>query len=182
MQILCASGALMSIYTLGDTISRAKGLVYAKLLRNSIHAVIVVAGSFLGVPFGIEGVAVACAASALAMFIMVMQLGKEIVDGSWHDIFKAHLPGVLMGALIAAVSSLVLVVAGLHNLPALPVLLALSVGFISTYFAALAFLPARLHGDIPEFVLNQCSSFLPPWFVDMLSKRWQMPVAGQVRS
>ncbi len=182
LQILCVSAALMSVYTLGDTISRAKGLVYAKLLRNGVHALIVITGSMLALPYGIEGMAVAAAIAAVAMYVMVMQLGKKIVDGSWRDVLRSHVPGALMGIVTAGVCSLGLSVAHLFNLPDLWALLILTVCFLSAYIFVFPILPPGCLGDIPKFLIDNCSSSLPPWFLAILSRRWRLQPVDPLRS
>lgn len=171
LQILCVCGALASIYTLGDTISRAKGLVYAKLARNSIHAIVVVIGAASGVSYGIEGVAIAGSIAAFIMYLMVMQLGKNIVGGTWCHIMKAHIPGGIIGIFIAVFSGIALFVGDMYGFSDSLVLLILVLALILTYLFSFTLFPVRWQGEIPEFLQNKCSSFLPPRLLDILTKR-----------
>lgn len=181
-QILCVCGALTSIYTLADSISAAKGLVYAKFVRHSIYAVMVVIGSVLGVTYGIEGVAIAGSIAVFVMYLMLMQLGKNCVDGTWHDILKAHIPGGMVGIFIAVISLVALWGGDIYRFSDPFVLLILFVALIFIYLFSFAFFPVRWLGEIPEFLLNNCSSFLPAKIVDILKKRIRMQPIVQFRS
>jgi O-antigen/teichoic acid export membrane protein len=173
LQILCVCGALTSIYTVGDTLSRAKGLVYAKLIRNSIHAIVVVIGALVGVNYGIEGVAVAGSIATFIMYLMVMQLGKNIIEGAWDDILKAHIPGAMIGIFTAVFSGMVLFAGDEYGFPDSLVLLILVFVLILTYLFSFIFFPVPWLGEIPEFLLNKGSSFLPQRVLAILNKRFR---------
>lgn len=182
LQILCVCGVLTSMYTLADAISRAKGLVYAQLVRHLVYAVLVLAGSVLAVTYGIEGVALAGSIAVFVMYLMLMQLAKNIVDGKWHDILKAHVPGGIIGFFVA-VSSLVTLWAGdIYRFSDFLVLLILFLTLPIIYLFCFAFFPVRWLGEIPEFVVNNYSSLLPAKITDILKNRIHMQPIGQLRT
>jgi O-antigen/teichoic acid export membrane protein len=181
-QILCACGIFTSIYTLADAISRAKGLVYAQLLRHSIYAIMVVIGSVLGVTYGIEGVALAGSIAVCVMYIMLIQLGKHIVEGTWHDILKAHIPGVILGIFITIISLVVLWAGDYFRFSDLFVLLILFIAVLFVYFFSLTVFPLRWLGEIPEIMLDKFSMFLPPKLIGFLNKKLRIQAIGQIRA
>jgi O-antigen/teichoic acid export membrane protein len=182
LQILCVCGVLTSMYTLADAISRAKGLVYAQLVRHSIYAVMVLIGSVLGVTYGIEGVAIAGSMAVFVMYLMLMQLGKNIVDGTWHDILKAHIPGVIIGIFVTVFSLVALWAGDTYKFSDLFVLLILFVALPIIYLFCFAFFPLRWLGEIPEFLVNNYSSFFPAKVADFLKNRIRMQAIGQLRT
>jgi len=108
------------------------------------------------------------------MYLMVMQLGKNIVDGTWYDILKAHIPGAMIGIFVAFFSSIGLLVGGMFRFSDLPILLTLVLSLLCIYLLSFIFFPIGWLGEIPEFLQNKCSSFLPPRLLGILNKRLRM--------
>ncbi|HKQ90103.1 MAG TPA: lipopolysaccharide biosynthesis protein, partial [Blastocatellia bacterium] len=71
LAILCAGGSLNAAYTLGDSLARAKGAVYAKFGRHAIYAACVFAGSYIGARWGIIGVAVGVVIATIVMYLLM---------------------------------------------------------------------------------------------------------------
>jgi hypothetical protein len=134
----------------------------------------VVTGAILGTNYGIEGVPFAGSIAAFIMFLMVIQLGKNIVEGAWDDILKAHIPGVMIGIFIAVLSGIVLFSGDLYSLPDSLVLLILILALVVSYLFSFLFFAVPWLGEIPDFLLNKSSSFLPQRLLNILNKRFRV--------
>ena len=101
----------------------------------------------------------------------MMQLGKNIIDGSWYDILKAHIPGTIIGIFLAVFSAFSLFIGDIFQLSDPFILLILFISLPVIYLLSYIFFPTAWLGEIPDFLRNKCSSFLPPRFLSILNKR-----------
>src|SRR6266542_2954273 len=92
LAILCAGGSLNTAYSLGDSLARAKGAVYAKARCHAIYAACVFAGSYMGARWGIVGVSVVAVALPITILLRSAQLPSLLI-----------LPVTLIAAAVAAV-------------------------------------------------------------------------------
>jgi len=171
LKILCICGAFGSIYTLGDALARANGLVYAQMARHFIYALLVITGSLAGIKYGIEGVATAVSCAVFIMYLLMMQLSVKIINGTWFEVLRAQFPGILIGGYIAIISSIIVIVGDKHDISVTILFTAHTASFISGYLLAFALLPLDWLGEIPEFLINKCSSFFPKMFLEFLTRR-----------
>jgi len=104
LAILCAGGALNAAYTLGDSLARAKGAVYAKFRCHAIYAACVFAGSYIGSRWGIVGVAVGVVAATTVMYLLMAQLVNGLVGARWKQHLLCQLPGAIIAASVVIVA------------------------------------------------------------------------------
>lgn len=180
VKILTACGALGSIYTLCDVLAKGTGLVYAQFRRHLIYAVLVVMGTVLGIGYGIEGVAFAVSIAVFIMYILMVQLSISIVGGTWREFLRAQVPGVVVAISGALVFSTVLFFGEKYLFTDSIVLLALTFSFATIYPIVFVLFPMRCLGEIPEFLLVRCSSFLPQRFLKILSRRLRVRIGINV--
>lgn len=180
VKILTACGALGSIYTLCDALAKGTGLVYAQFRRHSIYAVLVVIGAILGIGYGIEGVAFAVSFAVFIMYILMVHLSITIVGGTWREFLLAQVPGVVVAISVALVSSTVLLFGEKYLFADSIVLLVLIFLFAIIYPIIIILFPMRCLGEIPEFLLVRCSSFLPQRFLKILSRRLRTRIGVNV--
>ena len=122
LTILCAGGYLNAAYTMGDSLARAKGAVYAKSRCHAIYALCVFAGSYIGTRWGIVGVAVGVVIATIVMYLLMARLTNKLVGASWKQYLLCQLPGAILGASVVAVALPITILLRAAQLPALLVL------------------------------------------------------------
>lgn len=91
-------------YKLSDSLVRALGAVYRRAWRQTVYAVVVVAGAAIGQNWGIEGVAWAVLVAVTANFMLMAHLSLRLMSMPWRTFVVAHTPGVLLAVFTAAVA------------------------------------------------------------------------------
>jgi PST family polysaccharide transporter len=122
LTILCAGGCLCAAYTMGDSLARAKGAVYAKSRCHAIYAVCVFAGSYIGARWGIVGVAVGVVIATIVMYLLMAQLTNKLIGAGWKQYLLCQLPGAILGASVVAVALPITILLRAAQLPSLLVL------------------------------------------------------------
>jgi O-antigen/teichoic acid export membrane protein len=122
LAILCAGGSLNAAYSLGDSLARAKGAVYAKSRCHAIYAACVFAGSYIGARWGIVGVAVGVVVATIVMYLLMAQLTNRLVGASWKQYLLCQLPGAILGASVVAVALPITILLRSAQLPSLLIL------------------------------------------------------------
>lgn len=104
LQILALAGIGRIIYTLCDSLARAKGAVYRQFARHSIYAGTVALAAMIGVGYGIRGVAGGVALAVVLMYILMLRLSADLMDVPLTGLLKSQMFAVacaLVGALTA---------------------------------------------------------------------------------
>jgi PST family polysaccharide transporter len=122
LTILCAGGSLNAAYTLGDSLARAKGAVYAKSRCHAIYAACVFAGSYIGAGWGIVWVALGVVVATIVMYSLMAQLTNRLVGASWKQYLLCQLPGAIIGASVVAVALPIAILLRSAQLPSLLIL------------------------------------------------------------
>src|SRR5215510_2788282 len=122
LTILCAGGSLNAAYTLGDSLARAKGAVYAKFRCHAIYAACVFAGSYIGSRWGIVGVAVGVVVATTVMYLLMAQLVNRLVGAGWKQHFLCQIPGSLIAVSVVIVAVPIIVLLRFAQLPPLVIL------------------------------------------------------------
>ena len=122
LQVLCLGGIFQCMYTLGDSLSRAKGAVYWKFWCHSVYALCVLLGSFVGSRWGITGVAVGVVVAMSVIYLLMAQLSIFLTGASWKEFFLSQVPGGIVAASVAGVSLPVTVMLRTTQLPHLAIL------------------------------------------------------------
>ena len=97
LQILCFAGPFRAVYNVAGAVTHAAGRVYAELVRQIGFAVLVLAGSFVGLPYGISGVATGVAVAIMVMYLWMGQLSIRISGCSRREFLAVQGPGWLLG-------------------------------------------------------------------------------------
>jgi PST family polysaccharide transporter len=97
LQILCCAGPFRAVYNVAGVVNHAAGKVYAELVRQIGFAVLVLAGSFAGLRYGISGVATGVTVATMVMYLWMGQLSIRISGCSWKEFLAAQVPGWLLG-------------------------------------------------------------------------------------
>lgn len=103
-QIL-AIGVLPRVsYKIDDSLARALGAVYRRSVRDAIYAVAVVSGAWIGLHWGLPGVAVGVLSAVILNNIMAIKMSLRLLNCSWSEYVKAQTPGVFLAVVVALVA------------------------------------------------------------------------------
>ncbi len=102
LQILASSLLFRMSYKMSDSLARATGAVYRRAWRQMLYAALVLSGAWIGALYGIAGVAIGVAVALTINFVLMAHLSLNITGLTWEAFAKAHLHGVLSGALTLA--------------------------------------------------------------------------------
>jgi PST family polysaccharide transporter len=133
LQVLCVGGVFRTIYSLGDSVARACGAVYAQSWRKAVYAGCVIVGSLVGSHWGITGVALGVVVSLGITYVLMGQLQLRLTGASWQAFFWAQVPGLILAAAVAAVG---LPLTTLLRATALPKLAIFVIVLVSSFAAA----------------------------------------------
>ncbi|HET9627820.1 MAG TPA: lipopolysaccharide biosynthesis protein [Kofleriaceae bacterium] len=100
-QILAFVMMMRVSYKVGVLVATAAGAVYGLAFVNVAYAVAVIGGAIATVPYGISGVAASTAGSIVIMYVLCAWLGLAQCALTWRAFWAAHVPGLVMGAVIA---------------------------------------------------------------------------------
>jgi len=103
LQILSLCVLFRTGYKINDSLARALGLVYKRAWRQGIYAGIVIIGSILGSKWGISGVAIAIVSAVFVNYLLMSQLSLKVLQISWHEFIRAHLPSIRISVFIIIV-------------------------------------------------------------------------------
>ena len=79
---------------------RVKGVTYRSAYRKMMFALLVVAGSLIGVGYGISGVAIGALAALLITTSNMISLTLRVLEGNYRDFFQQLMLGWLMGGIV----------------------------------------------------------------------------------
>jgi O-antigen/teichoic acid export membrane protein len=102
LQILCVTGCAYCVYSLADSLTRAKGAVYMKFFYQSIYAACVFGGALLARSRGISGVALAVLGATLVAYVLLAHLSLRLTHTGWRPFIQAQLPAAAVCAAVAA--------------------------------------------------------------------------------
>jgi PST family polysaccharide transporter len=101
-QILALVMVMRVSYKVGVMVATAAGAVYALAIVNVVYAGCVIGGAALTIPWGIPGVAASTAVSIAVMYLLCSWLGMQHCVLGWRGFGAAHVPGLVVGALVGA--------------------------------------------------------------------------------
>jgi PST family polysaccharide transporter len=103
LQVLGVGMLFRTSCKMSDSLVRATGEVYGRMWRQAVYAVSVVVGSWLGLPWGLPGVAVAVLATLALNFFLMAHLSLRVVGMSWRSYGSAHVPGLALAGVVGAI-------------------------------------------------------------------------------
>ena len=166
LRILCFAGMLKAIFHLAGSVVQATGKIYSEVRRQFVYLLVVIGGSLLGVRYGIEGVAVAIILASLWLYVSMAHLVLNILENKWGDFFSAQLPGFAIASMVGTVD-LLLINALEFLLPEKMILLkllCLIAASAGSLLLSLVFMPKKLKGEMPGWMADNYSNFLPKTF------------------
>jgi O-antigen/teichoic acid export membrane protein len=107
LQILCVAGAAYCIYSLADSLTRAKGALCVKFLYQSVYALCVFGGATLARSWGISGVAFAVLVATLVAYLLMAHLSLRLTHTDWRAFLLAQLPATAICSAVGVAGILV---------------------------------------------------------------------------
>jgi O-antigen/teichoic acid export membrane protein len=132
-QVLALGMMLRSGIRMSDSLARATGRVYRRAWRQWLYAGLVFAGAWLGLRWGVTGVAVGVLAALFTNYLMMAQLSLSVIHVSWADFAHAQAAGLRL-TLIVGLSTAAFAAAARHF--EFPPLAGLVVGCLAAAAAA----------------------------------------------
>jgi len=163
LQILALGMLFRTSCKLSDSGIRATGAVYARTWRQAVFAIAVIVGSFVGLFWGVEGVALGSVAALIINFLLMAQLSLRLTGLRWSEFALAHLPGLALAGVIG--TSVWVLADRLRDFETSPIVLLAEV----TLFAAAEglllcwLLPSLFLGRDGQSALRLVASFGPAW-------------------
>lgn len=96
-QILTLGILFRTSYKIDDSLAKALGAVYRRSVRDAIYATVVIVGSFIGLRWGLPGVAVCVLCAVILNYLMAVNMSLQLLDSSWGDVFQILIPGFATG-------------------------------------------------------------------------------------
>ena len=171
-QILCISGVLKVIYNLIGSVTRATGKVFAEVWRQFVFVAILVGGAVIGIHYGIEGVGIAVLLASIWLYLSMASISIKILKSSWKNYFLSQLYGFYI-SIILLVLILVMIFAVEKFLPLVPIIYKLLIFvfiIILAYLSCIIFLPKKVKGSIPGWIMENYSGHLPSFIQKFLKK------------
>lgn len=91
-------------YKIDNSLARALGFVYQRSIRDAVYAVAVVLGAWVGLRWGLQGVATGVLGAVILNDIMAIKMSLGLINGSWLEYAKTQFPGMLLALIIALVA------------------------------------------------------------------------------
>jgi O-antigen/teichoic acid export membrane protein len=161
LSILSINALFISILTLGDSLARARGLVYHQFRRHFVYAIMVFTFAFLGKRFNIEGVSIGVTFASFFMYLFMAKLSIDEIKASWFDFFVAQLPGCVIASIMGLVTFSLGQVANHYIKSDIPILLLKLILAGIAVIITLYFLPKSWLGEAPRYIFDYLSSKFP---------------------
>ena len=117
-------------YKLGDSMTRAKGVVYKRAWRHVIYAVMVLSGAIIGQYWGITGVSVGVLIALFLNFINMSNLSLRLTETSWLSFIKVFLIPLTITIIISITLSLENYLFSIYDVNAITEILIAIISFI----------------------------------------------------
>ena len=95
LQIMCVAGILRSIDPFLNSVLTATGFVRSTVTRRGMEFVLLTIATFIGVQFGLPGVATAVGVSSIIVMIMMMNMITRVTKIRWLDYLEAQVPAIV---------------------------------------------------------------------------------------
>ncbi|TRO10081.1 lipopolysaccharide biosynthesis protein [Ectopseudomonas mendocina] len=96
LEILVAVVFFRVGYKISDSLSRAKGSVYRRAWRQTVYAILVGIGAYLGQFYGLRGVSIGVVLAILCNYFMMLQLSYKLISFRWNELLGVLLKGFVV--------------------------------------------------------------------------------------
>lgn len=163
-QILAIGMLFRTSYKMSSTLALSVGAVYRNAWLQALYAFLVIGGAWVGQHWGLPGVAWGVLFALAAHFLLLSQLGLQLMSMSWQDFLAAHAHAVRL-ALITGLEVWGVAVA-LRNLEA-PSVVVLVIPLFAVSVTLLVLLRFA-----PKFILGREGMWLVVTLVEYGSSRF----------
>ena len=160
-QVFAVGMILRTSYKMSDSMARATGAVYRRAWRQSIYAVLVAAGAWAGLRWGLSGVALGVLVAIAVNFFLMAQLSVSVAGISWGSILGAHRPAFVLTAILGLLTWGVRAPLRNWNISAPLILLAAGYVALVTTLLLVRFAPRLVLGADGLWMLQTLGSYLP---------------------
>lgn len=116
-QVLALGMMLRSGIRMSDSLARATGRVYRRAWRQWLYAGLVFLGAWVGVRWGVTGVAVGVLAALFTNYLMMTQLSLSVIHVSWGEFAHAQAAGLRLTLVIGLATAATALAARHFGLP-----------------------------------------------------------------
>src|SRR5206468_3192680 len=102
-QILAFGMLFRTSYKMSDSLARATGAVYNRAWRQTLFALFVVFGAWLGTRWGLVGVAVGVLLANFLNYMLMAHLSLKLISMTWKDFFRVQFPSLSFALISTAV-------------------------------------------------------------------------------
>jgi PST family polysaccharide transporter len=106
-QILSLGVVARGSYKIDDALARALGVMYQRSVRDAIYAAAVIIGAFIGLRWGLAGVAAGVLVAVVINYVLAVRMSLKLLDCSWREIIKALSPAIIPILIVAGVATAV---------------------------------------------------------------------------
>ena len=158
-QILVLGLLARTSYKLSDSLTRARGAVYSRALRQIVYGAFVFGGAYIGRRWGVEGVACGVLLAVTLNFLLMAEMSLKILGVKWSSFATAHSTAFVYSVGTAAFTYLS--ATALRSLDLSPLVLLLLIGTALLGIAAAAFkiAPTGLLGDEARWAVQFLRSY-----------------------
>lgn len=141
LRILAVGSAFHACNTLSVPSIRALGAVYREAWRRALYALLVALGAWLGIRWGVAGVAAAIVCARIVLHLLLTQLTLSLLGLRWRRLLRCHLPALWAGVWVAAALWLATGLVREASLPAVAALLVELAAWSAAVVAATYYAP-----------------------------------------
>ena len=161
-QILAVSMLFRSSYKVSDSITRAKGAVYARAWRKGIYAILIVLGAWVGQNYyGLPGVALGVLFSIVINYILMAQLSLKLLNNNWLSFIAAHIPALFISLIIAFPLWLLSLFLRANQFPVFAVIIISGLTAVFFYLIMLKLFPVQFLGKSNIWLLKELIPYIP---------------------
>lgn len=93
-QILAFGMLFRTSYKMSDSLARATGAVYNRAWRQTLFALFVALGAWIGAHWGLIGVAIGVLLANFSNYILMAHLSLKLISMTWKDFFRVQFPSL----------------------------------------------------------------------------------------
>lgn len=163
LQLLAGAMMFRMGYKISDSLTRATGDVYKRAWRQVIYALLVLIGTYIGSFQGLSGVAIGVAFAIIVNYFLMAHLSLKIIDISWNDYFKSHIPGIYTALITGILIYIIINIIRLYiNSNIITVIISTISYCLITFLLLLKF---------PKLMLGENNEWIQKIIFDLISKK-----------
>jgi O-antigen/teichoic acid export membrane protein len=181
-QILCLCGPFMAMMRVFGAITHARGYVFSECGRQVVYLIVVGLALGAGLPYGLEGVAIAVSLAGVARYLLLAHLSLELTNVKWRAFLAVQLPGVVLGIAVALPVFIASTV-GRNLVEADVFLLALAIAVAAASLTlSLLYFPASWFGVVYSWMIDRFGGNLPPWLHQLATAKLRATESSAVNT